>query len=52
MLKQAARRGRGVSTPADVQNLTGHGPEQPALGQGDLRSCLPATLWFCDVFSL
>jgi len=33
MLAQVARGGCGVSVFGDTQNLTGHGPAQPALGE-------------------
>lgn len=55
--EQGAQRGYGVSTAKDIQNLSGHSPEQQAVsdlalitgvGLSDLQGCLPtsATLRF------
>ena len=58
MLEQVAQGGCGVSIFGDIQNLTGRGPEQPALAapalsrglaSDNLQRCLPtsAAPWFC-----
>lgn len=59
MPAQIAQRSCGVSIPGDIQNLSGHGPGQPALGApalskvlgiGDVQRCFPTStiLWLCD----
>jgi len=49
-LEQVAQRGRGASILAGTQNLTGHGPEQPAVGGPTLRQA-GWTRWLLEVLA-
>ena len=63
-LEQAVQRGCGFSFSGDIQDLTGRGPVQPAVGDpawtgrgvglDDPQRSLPTPniLWFCDLVSL
>lgn len=40
ILEQVTQRGYGVSTLREIQNLTGHNPEEPALSDPALSGAL------------